>query len=219
MRYKGPILTLAAGLVVAAVLMVMNLNVTRNRDARAAAAEGAATSAPTATAEPTPPPTTEPPAPPAPPATYAGKVNGGRATVAIATKEGQAIAYLCDGKSVEAWLAGTATNGELLLTGADSASLTGVFGNGKAEGTIKAEGRSWEFTVPVVEPPSGLYRAAENVRNAQFVGGWIVVNGEQVGLGVLGGTVTPVPPVDPAAGTVLIDGIPVSVNPVDGTTR
>jgi hypothetical protein len=217
MRYKGPLLTLAAGLVVAAVLMVMNLNVTRDRDTRNAAAEGAATSTPTA--EPTPPPTTEPPVPPAPPATYAGKVNGGRATIAIATKEGQAIAYLCDGRSIEAWLQGTATNGELLLTGADNASLIGVFGNGEAEGTIKAEGRSWEFTVPVVEPPSGLYRATENVRNAQFVGGWIEVNGEQVGLGVLGGMVTPVPPVDPAAGTVLIDGIPVSVNPVDGTIR
>jgi serine/threonine-protein kinase len=217
MRYKGPILTLAAGLVVAAVLMVMNLNVTRDRDTRTAAAEGPATSAPAA--EPTPAPTTEPPAPPAPPATYAGKVNGGRATIAIATKEGQAIAYLCDGKSIEAWLQGTATNGELLLTGADNASLTGVFDNGKAEGTIAAEGKSWEFAVPVVEPPSGLYRATANVRNAQFVGGWIYVSGEVVGLGTLGGTVTPVPPPDPATGTVLVDGVPVPVNPVDGTTR
>jgi serine/threonine-protein kinase len=215
MRYKGPILTLATGLVVAAVLMVANLNVTRNRDARNAAAQTAPTSA-AAPAEPTPTPapTTEPPAPPA---TYAGKVSGGRATIAIATKDGQAIAYLCDGRSVEAWLQGSASNGELVLTGGDGASLSGTFDTGLASGLITAEGRSWEFSVPKVEPPSGLYRAAANVRDAQFVGGWIVVKREQVGLGVLGGSVTPVPPVNPASGTVLIDGTAVPVNPVDGT--
>jgi hypothetical protein len=218
MRYKGPILTLAAGLVVATVLMVLNLNATRDRDTRNAAADAVApTSAAPATSEPAP--TTEPPPPPAPPATYAGKVSGGRATIAIATKDGQAIAYLCDGRSIEAWLQGTASNGELVLTGADNASLSGVFNDGTASGIISAEGRSWEFAVPVVKPPSGLYRATANVRNAEFVAGWIWVDGVQVGLGVLGGSVIEVPPVDPAAGTVSVDGTPVSVNPVDGTTR
>ena len=142
---------------------------------------------------------------------------GGRATIAIATKDGQAIAYLCDGRAVEAWLQGTATNGELVLTGADGASLSGTFDAGLASGLITAEGRSWDFSVPKVEPPSGLYRAAANVRDAQFVGGWIVVNGVQVGLGVLNGVVTPVPTLNPATGSVLVDGTTVPVNPVDGT--
>lgn len=216
MKHKGPILTLVAGLVVAAILMVVNLSVTKDRDdALNAAAAGQSTAA-TPTAEAAPP-TTAPPAP-APPATYAGKVTAGRASIAIATKDGKAIAYLCDGNSVEAWLQGTATNGELLLSGAENASLTGTYGNGVAAGTIRAEGKSWDFSVGKVEPPSGLYRATENVRNAEFVAGWIYVDGVQVGLGVLNGTVVTVPPVDPNSSTVTIDGIAVPVNAVDGTS-
>jgi serine/threonine-protein kinase len=217
MKHKGPIITLAAGLVVAAVLMVMNLKVTGDRDARNAAADAAANGAAAPTAEPTPPPTT-PPAVPAPPGTYAGKVTGGTATIAIATKDGKAIAYLCDGRSTEAWLQGTAENGTFTLAGADSAALTATYADGRVTGTINSGGQSWGFSVPIVEPPSGLYRATADVRNAQFVGGWIKIGNEIVGLGRLGGVVTEIPPVDPPNDTVLINDTPVPVTTVDGTT-
>src|SRR5690606_7779872 len=77
-------------------------------------------------------------------------------------------------------------------------------------------GRSWDFSAATVRPPSGLYRAMANVRNAEFVGGWIVVDGEQVGLGVLDGDVVAVPPVDPGSATVYIDGVGGAVHMVDG---
>ena len=50
----------------------------------------------------------KPAAPTGPQVTYAGKVGGGRASIAIAVKDGKAIAYLCDGQTAEAWLQGTA---------------------------------------------------------------------------------------------------------------
>ena len=46
-------------------------------------------------------------------ATWAGDVDGGEATIAISVNDGVAIAYLCDGKRVEAWLQGTAADGKL----------------------------------------------------------------------------------------------------------
>lgn len=218
MKPKGPIITLAAGLVVAAALMVININVTARRDAAAAAgsevANGAAATEPSAPDAPEAP--TPPPSVPAPPGTWAGTVSGG-VSIAIATKDGEAIAYLCDGRNVEAWLHGSAVNGELTLSGSDGAELIGVYDEETAAGTVTVGGRSWDFSAATVRPPSGLYRATANVRNAEFVGGWIVVDGEQVGLGVLDGDVVAVPPVDPGSATVYIDGVGVAVHMVDGT--
>lgn len=218
MKLKGPIITLAAGLAVAAALMVININVAARRDAAAADAGtgngGAAAAEPSESAAPqTPAP---PPPEPAPPGTWAGSVTGGSATIAIATKDGEAIAYLCDGRKVEAWLHGTAVNGELALSGSDGAELVGVYDAEGASGTVAVGGRSWDFAVATVRPPSGLYRATADVRNAEFVAGWIVVDGVQVGLGVLGGDVVAVPPLEPGSAMVNIDGVGVAVRMVDG---
>ena len=68
-------------------------------------------------------------------ATWAGDVDGGKATIAISAKDGVAIAYVCDGNRVEAWLQGTAADGKLDLTG-KKAKLTGTFANGRATGTV-----------------------------------------------------------------------------------
>ncbi|HEX6869631.1 MAG TPA: hypothetical protein VF163_00915 [Micromonosporaceae bacterium] len=213
MKHKGPIITLAAGLVVAAVLMVMNLSVTPAGDRPGADTADAAASAPTTTA-----PTTAATRPPAAAAqvTYAGKVDGGAATIAIAVKDGRAVAYLCDGRAAEAWLQGTADNGELDLAGAGNARLSGTFANGVATGRVTAAGRTFDFSVGVVKPPSGLYRASANVRNAKVVGGWIVVNGEQVGLLVVDGTARPAPPLDPTTGRITVDGTAITAAAVDG---
>jgi hypothetical protein len=226
MKRFGPLLTLAAGVLVAAVLMVLNLNATADKQARNAAAaadqpnQTATTPAPT-TAAPTTAPTTAAPATqeaPAPPVTYAGGVGGGGASIAIAVKDGQAIAYLCDGATAEAWLQGTARNGQLALTGADNASLTGSFGNGKAEGVVTAVGRDWSFSVGAVEAPSGLYRAAATVANASVVGGWIVLaDGTQVGTQRKGSTVSPAAPLNVANRTSVLDGVAVTVIVIDGT--
>jgi hypothetical protein len=229
-KRKGPLITLAAGLALAAVLMVMNLSVTRSKGAVAEAADTVASTAVT-----TAPATTAPAAPAAasapPPGgaaspepgpgsqiTYAGYVNGDGATVAIALTDGKAIAYLCDGSSTEAWLQGTASGGSLDLTGPGEAKLTGTYRKGVATGNISAAGRQYPFSAKPVAPPSGLYRASANVRNAQLIGGWIVLaNGKQVGLVQLGATRFSAPPLDTATRTAIVEGATVTVAAIDGS--
>jgi hypothetical protein len=157
-------------------------NAAANADPEAPAATSApATSAPAD--KPADKPADEPAdAPAAAPATYAGKVTGGAATIAISVKGDKAIAYLCDGNRTEAWLQGSARNGELVLRGAGNARLTGTYDETSAEGNVNASGRRFTFAVRAVKPPSGLYRASANVANAQIVEGWIVDgNGEVTG--------------------------------------
>jgi hypothetical protein len=217
MKHKGPILTLVVGLAVAAVLMVLNLASTGDDGGQPASAVGNTASATPSAAATTPAaaPTT---AAPAPNVTYAGRVEGGGATIAIALKGGKAVAYLCDGRRIEAWLQGTAANGQLSLTGAGGASLTATYGNGRAEGAVVARSRQWDFSVGTVTKPSGLYRATANVRNADIVGGWIVLaNGEQAGVLLVEDEPEPAPQINTASNTVFVNGTQITVNPVDGT--
>lgn len=216
MKRKGPVITLAAGVVVASVLMVLNLNTTGGQDYDPAAAEPNAPAATTTAADPAA--TTQPAKPPATgPVTYAGNVQGGAATLAIAIKDGTAVAYVCDGKKAEAWLQGTAAGGELSLTGPGEAKLTGTYGNGKAAGQVWAAGKKWAFSLASVKPPSGLYRAAADVNGARVVGGWIVLaDGTQVGVVSVDGVEQPASPLNPATGASDVNGSPVTAAPVDG---
>jgi hypothetical protein len=219
MRHKGPFLTLLAGVAIAAVLFVLNSNL----KVEPSASGGAQT--PAGNAQVTNPEAKPPAAQPAPvkknPATalnvtWAGRVVGGRATVAITAKGDKAIAYVCDGRRVESWMKGTATNGKLELTGAKNASLTGTYGNGRAKGTVIVGDERWTFDVGVVNKPSGLYRATARVRNAKIVGGWIVLaDGTQVGVLTRDGEPRQAPPLDLIAGTASVDGTYVTVPPVD----
>lgn len=218
MKRKGPILTLAAGAGLAAIMMVLNLNANATTgDGYGNTAADASTPAAT-TAAPTTAPTVPPTKPAGAQVTYAGNVGGGGATLAIAIKDGKAVAYVCDGRKAEAWLQGTADNGELVLSGGGGANLTGTFGNGRAKGSVTAAGKSWSFDLAAVAPPSGLYRAAADVRGARIVGGWIVLaDGTQVGVVSVDGTPQPAPALDPAAGTAEVNGAAVNVAAVDGT--
>ncbi len=226
MRRNGPLITLLAGLALAAVLITVNLTVTaRGGDDPdpagfgAAAAPTAPAAAPATEAPPSSAPSDPPPTPAAGKvnAVWAGPVNGGGATIAIAVTDGVAVAYLCDGKKAEVWLQGTAAAGKLELTGAKGATLTGTFGGGKAAGTVAAGGRTWKFTSPAVKKPSGLYRATATVRSAKVVGGWIVLpDGSQVGVVSVDGQPGPAPAIDPATGAVTVDGTALTATPVTG---
>ena len=228
MRLKGPIVTLVAGAAVAGALLALDLHATGTRPAadRAASGERAPSAtpppSPSAAASPSPSPSPAVPSPAlptGPPVTYAGYTTGGAATIAIAVNGGQAIAYLCDGKRVESWLQGSALNGTLSLTG-HNGSLTGQVANGVATGTVAAGGRQWTFRAAVANPPSGLYRSSAEVRGAKIVAGWIVLpDGSQVGLLSSGtDTETPAPRLDAATGAASLDGAPLDVTRVDGTT-
>jgi len=184
MRIKTPYLTLLTGAALAAVLLVASMLATPQAPAAPAAA---ATPAPASTA-----PAQPSPASPTPTATavanvparanYAGEVNGGGASVAISIHGGQAIAYVCNGSVIEAWLKGTAAGGHLTMTGKGHARLSADYRVRRAVGHVVAHGIRYTFSAPAVHKPSGLYRAIAVVRGAKIKAGWIVLpDGTQVG--------------------------------------
>lgn len=232
MKRNGPLITLLAGLAVAAVLLTLSFTAARNArstnaaqndpaqvDAGAAPTAAPTTDPATAPADPGASPTAVAPAAPlVGPVTYAGKVEGGKVQLAIAAKDGKVIAYLCDGKSVEQWLQGTAAGGEISMTGKNGGDLTGSYANGVVTGTVTSNGRKWTFRVPTVKPPSGLYRATATVRNAKVVAGWIYVNGVQVGIMTTNqGEPREAPLLDPNSGTANLDGTTLYATAIDGT--
>jgi serine/threonine-protein kinase len=223
MKGKSPLLTLLVGMATAIVLLTASMNAASKDLARR---KTGATPIATATSAPAAVPTSAAPTAgltAAPKeqvrATYAGQVGGAGATIAIAVHDGTAIAYLCDGRQAEAWLRGTASAGELSLTGSGGASLSGNYGQRTAAGSVVATGKQWNFEVPVATPPSGLYRAATTVANAKIVGGWIVLaDGTQVGVLNADGKLGPAPRLDPATGAAVVDGTPVTATPINGAT-
>jgi serine/threonine-protein kinase len=222
---RGPLVTLAGAAVVAALLVgVGAMADTRDRPERRAAI-AVVTSA---TAEPGP----ETPGPPAglPPtegvavadhtrATFAGHVDNDAGTLAISVRDGVAIAYICDGKRVEAWLRGTAAAGKLSLTGKNGAAITATFDARRARGQVTVTGRTNAFTLTPAKKPSGLYRTAAKVKNARVAGSWIVLpDGKQVGVLTEGDEVGPAPALDLVRRTATVDGTAVSASGIDVDT-
>ncbi len=202
MRRNTPLITLLTGAALGVVLLVASMLTTpsgkpASYSAAAAAATSApasATSAPAVATEPSstglaralvtgaaaPSPTTVTTSPVK--ATYAGRVGGGGGSVAVSIHDGQAIAYVCNGSTVEAWFKGTAVNGVLIMTGKNHSHFSAIYDFGKVTGDVLAHGTDYSFSVPVVNKPSGLYRATAVVRGATIKAGWIVLSdGTQVG--------------------------------------
>jgi serine/threonine-protein kinase len=223
MRRNGPLLTLLGGLVLASVLIAFSVHASRARQVAAPTSAAAPRVNALISPKAAPPPRPTAQLPTAPPsaaayrATYAGYTTGGAATVAIVVRDGVAIAYVCDGTRVEAWLRGTAVAGQLRLTGTHSSSLTGGYTRSGATGQVSVGAKHWTFRARAVSPPSGLYRATAEVRNAKVVGGWIVLDGRQVGVETVDGTPQPASTLDTASRTAIVDGATLTAVPVDGT--
>jgi hypothetical protein len=220
MKPKGPVLTLLVGLVLAAT--VFGFSVAANRSASAGqqrenasagqrAAANAATSASGLAAAPTESAGTSvtPLKAPTAPITYAGRVDGGEAAIAIAVRDGQAISYVCNGKRLEAWFQGPAGDGQLALTGKNGASITGTHDGQVAAGTVAVAGRKFTFRIPMVQAPAGLYRIADKVANASIQGGWVVYQDGQTGSLTINGRTDTAPPLNTETGEVLINGVTV----------
>lgn len=232
MARKGPLLTLLGGGVLAGILLVANvMAVAEDRDVNGdlAGAQSAPTTAPapveTEEAEATPeatPTTPEATTPEpgsdedAPPVTYVGRTDDEAAAVAILVTGDEATGYVCDGVT-EAWLNGSATDGELDLTGAE-AELTASFDDELASGEVTANGQTWTFEVELVAPPEGLYRVADSILGgAEVDGGWIVLpDGTQVGVLTMDGESRPAPELDTDAGKVTVDGDAIPVDRLGG---
>jgi serine/threonine-protein kinase len=183
MKINTPLITLLSGAAFGAILLTASMLATPQAPPPATAAASPAP-APTATA---PSPTS-----PAPTATavanvpsradYAGEVKGGGASVAISIHGSRAIAYVCNGSVIEAWLKGTAAGGRLTMTGKNRARLSATYKFKRATGHVVAHGVRYTFSAPAVHKPSGLYRSIAVVRGAKIKAGWIVLpDGTQVG--------------------------------------
>jgi hypothetical protein len=243
MRRNTPLITLLTGAALGVVLLVANMLATPSgKPVSYSAAAAAATSAPaSATSAPAvatePPPASPAPSSPAAPspttvttspvkATYAGRVGGGGGSVAVSIHNGQAIAYVCNGSTVEAWFKGTAVNGVLIMTGKNHSHFSAIYDFAKVTGDVLAHGTDYSFSVPVVNKPSGLYRATAVVRGATVKAGWIVLSdGTQVGsvepfADSSEPSATEAPVLDVATGTAQAGDLvlhAVSVNGVTGT--
>jgi hypothetical protein len=225
MKINTPLITLLSGAAFGAILLTASMLATPQAPAPATAA---ATPAPASTAA-LPSPTS-----PAPTATavanvptrvdYAGEVHGGGASVAISIHGSRAIAYVCNGSVIEAWLKGTAIGGRLTMTGKNRARLSATYKFKRATGHVVAHGVRYTFSAPAVHKPSGLYQSIAIVRGAKVKAGWIVLpDGTQVGslesnADAAAPSATRAPELDVAAGTAQDGNTTLVAAPISGVT-
>src|SRR6478672_6531070 len=141
----------------------------------AAPAESPAESSP-AVSQPAAAPSPEPTRTTPTKATYTARVGGGGGSVAVAVHGSKAIAYVCNGSSVEGWMRGTVKGTKLVLTGKNNAHLTATYHAGKVTGDVKAHGTDYSFSAPTASKSSGLYEATVSVQGKTIKAGWIVLN-------------------------------------------
>ena len=222
MKKYAPLATLVAVVLLGAGLLVANmLSNPANRTTTSAASPSAAVAAAPsewASAAPAPAPESAPPAAPAvAEKAYTGRSAGNEVTVAIAVKDGKAVAYACDGKKIEAWLEGTLAGDTLTLSGKTS-SITATMDDKATLGMITVDGREWPFSAKGVVSPAGLYEGRGTLAGVATRVGWIVDDkGAVTGVRSANGTREPAPPLDPAnPGSTTIDGQPVAVTAIAG---
>jgi hypothetical protein len=157
-------------------------------------------------------------------ATYTARVGGGGGSVAVAVHGSKAIAYVCNGSTVEGWMRGKVENGKLTLTGKNNAHLTATYHAGKVTGDVKAHGTDYSFSAPTATKSSGLYEATVSVQGKTIKAGWIVLNdGTQIGsLETDADSAAPsavtAPTLDLATMTARLGALVLHAVPVDGVT-
>jgi hypothetical protein len=204
MKIKTPIITLLVGVALAVVLLIASMSAVSSKKAAlaAASASAAATAAPAVTssaaASAAASASQSASASAAasasasgsfvipPHANYDGEVQGNKGAVALVVHDTFAVAYFCNGSTIEAWFDGTPHNGQLSMTGKGAASagatLTANYALGHARGTVVIKGVSYVFSIIAVHKPSGLFQSIANVRGATIKAGWIVLaDGTEVG--------------------------------------
>jgi hypothetical protein len=232
MKRYAPLLTLAAMAALGAGFLIANTLSQRDAAQQSAAAPvdpaaGPSTVVDLARLTPVPAPAAAAPAENADAANgavaekaYAGWTSGREASVAIAVKDGRAVAYVCDGKAMEAWLEGTLRGDQLTLESKDgSTTIKGTADGSSSTGTVKTNGeQEWSYTAEGVDAPAGLYEGRADVRGVATRVGWVVTgDGEVTGVASAAGERRPAPTLDPASpGGVTIDGVPVEVTALDG---
>ncbi|GAA4753231.1 hypothetical protein GCM10023328_40610 [Modestobacter marinus] len=141
------------------------------------------------------------------PAVFGGRTTAGGISLAIVTGDGEAAAYLCDGRAIEAWLSGPVVGDGMELAGQDGATLTGTVRGDLVSGEVSTPAVTTPFVARAAEEPTGVYRADVQVGGADARVGWAVLpDGSQVGIVNVDGELDPAPPLDPADRTFRLDG-------------
>ncbi|MEV4880125.1 hypothetical protein [Streptomyces cyaneofuscatus] len=149
-------------------------------------------------------------------ARYVGTSDDGRFTIAVVVWATGVIAHVTDGAADEAWLSGTAGGSALLLTGeGGEAVFHGTVRDGSLTGTASRGTWKAAFTLPAVEAPAGLYRAAGQVGDQRVALGLIVApDGSQTGIQWTDGKPRPAPGWDLEGSTVTFGGTELRVEAV-----
>jgi hypothetical protein len=173
MKIRGPLVTLAAVAVLGAGILLVNMSKEESAPQANPYSQSTTTAAAATPAPPPPAPSTPPP--PAFPAQadYVGKIPtaNGTITLEITVQGDKAIAYACDGNTVESWLRGSAGNGVVSLANKVKTSrLEGHLEGNAIVGTLWIGEKKWDFNAPVAQPPAGLYV----YDNAGVRNSWIV---------------------------------------------
>jgi hypothetical protein len=216
MKIRGPLVTLGAVAVLGVGILLVNIS--KEDPAPPASPTNPTTTTAAAATPAAPPPAPATPPPPAFPAQadYVGKVPtaNGTITLEITVEGDKAIAYACDGNTVESWLRGSAVNGTVSLANKDKTSrLEGRLEGSAIVGTLWIGEKKWDFNAPAAQPPAGLYV----YENAGVRSSWIVdADGGVTGVQrQADGTTEPAPRLT-TDGIAVIDGLTIKAIRVQG---
>jgi hypothetical protein len=245
MKRNTPLITLLAGAALGVVLLVASMlttpssaqpNYSAAAASSAAPAESSASAATESSEAPEPAESSAtasaPAAAPSPARTtptradFTGRVGGGGGSVAVAVHGDKAIAYVCNGSTVEGWMRGKVENGKLTLTGKNQTHLTASIHTGTVTGDVEAHGTDYSFSVSTVSKSSskssGLYQATAVVQGKTIKAGWIVLgDGTQIGsleTDESAKTAVTAPKLDVATMTARIGNVVLHAVPVSGVT-
>jgi len=151
-------------------------------------------------------------------AVYAGRSSGNQVTVAVVTDGGQAAAYVCNGRTIEAWLQGSVHGSQVSLSGLHGAGLTGTLSGLAMFGIVTpSSGLSFPFSAELSPRPAGVYQARIVVNGLATRIGWAVLpDGTQLGVTVAGTTRYAAPPLDLSDGSFTLDGASYHASSVAG---
>ena len=151
-------------------------------------------------------------------AVYTGRSSGNQVTLAVATDGDKAAAYVCNGKTIEAWLQGSVNGNQVSLTGTKGANLTGSLSGLDMFGTVTASaGLSFPFSAELSPRPAGVFQARIAVNGLATRIGWAVLpDGTQLGVAVAGTTKYPAPPLDLSNDSFTLGGASFTAAPVAG---
>ncbi|MGH3191137.1 MAG: hypothetical protein ACRDPY_31900 [Streptosporangiaceae bacterium] len=109
-------------------------------------------------------------------AVYAGRSSNGEVTLAVSTDGDKAVAYVCNGHTIEAWLQGSVKGSQVNLAGNKGASLTGSLSGLAMFGMVTpSAGLSLPFSAELSPHPAGVFQARITVNGLATRIGWAVL--------------------------------------------